>query len=162
MRSFEAALNGVVEEAYLEDTEEVKAAKEQFALAYSDAEKGIVGAQYIQDTPEVKEAKKRFFRFFDFALSGMLEKLIPVPGNNVLHPEIADFYIKDEPEVYEAKKEFDDLYKKALNGDPAALLAVAVIEENDNDLEAAVEDLSEALDEFDDSNKSEDYGVVLE
>jgi len=163
-KAFDAAMNNLVEtveEAYLEDTEEVKAAKEQFAKAYADAEAGIVGAQYIPDTQEVKEAKERFFRFFDFALSGMLEKLVPVPGNNVLHPEIADFYIKDEPDVSSAKKEFDELYRKALNGDPAAVLAVAVIEENKNDLGAAVEDLSDALEEFEDENEDDD-AVVLE
>merc|ERR1739845_219567 len=87
----------------------------------------------------------------------MLEKLIPVPGNNVLHPEIADFYIKDDADVASAKKEFDNLYRKALSGDPAAALAVAVIEGNDNDLGAAVDDLSDALEDY---NNNEDDNIV--
>merc|ERR1711892_1412191 len=158
-KAFDAAMNNLlttVENVYLEDTPEVKEAKDLFQRAYSDAEAGIVGAQYIEDTPEVKQAKKRFFRFFDFAVNGMLSKLIPVPGNNVLHPEIADFYIKDDADVASAKEEFDELYKQALNGDPAAVLAVAVIEGNGNDLGAAVQDLSDALEEIEFSDNNEE------
>ena len=57
-----------------QDTTEVKEAKEKFAGAYADAEAGIVGRQYIKDTEEVTAAKERFFRFFDFAMSGLLYK----------------------------------------------------------------------------------------
>lgn len=33
-----------------------------------------VGRQYIEDTAEVKEAKARFFKFFQFAVDGLLYK----------------------------------------------------------------------------------------
>ena len=33
-----------------------------------------VGRQYIEDTSEVQEAKARFFKFFQFAVDGLLYK----------------------------------------------------------------------------------------
>ena len=33
-----------------------------------------VGRQYIEDTAEVQEAKARFFKFFQFAVDGLLYK----------------------------------------------------------------------------------------
>ena len=35
-----------------------------------------VGRQYIEDTAEVKEAKARFFKFFQFAVDGLLYKWV--------------------------------------------------------------------------------------
>ena len=35
---------------------------------------GQVGRQYIEDTAEVQEAKARFFKFFQFAVDGLLYK----------------------------------------------------------------------------------------
>merc|ERR1712212_480577 len=84
METFRAATNGLlgelapgpvqdtVEVAYLEDTAEVQEAKARFGDAFADAEAGIVGRQYIEDTAEVKEAKARFFKFFQFAVDGLL------------------------------------------------------------------------------------------
>ena len=92
-KTFDSAMNNLlttVETAYLEDTLEVKEAKVRFNQAYADAEEGKIGAQYLEDTPEVKVAKKRFFRYFDFVLDGMLDKLSPKPGYNVIPVEIAD------------------------------------------------------------------------
>jgi len=137
-----------VEENYLEDTEEVKAAKVRFGAAYADAEAGKVGSQYLSYTPEVEKARKRFFRFFDFVLNGGLARLSPIPGNNVIPEEIADFYIKDDSEVTAAKKEFDQLYRDALGGDLASAIAYTVLEENDNNSEDAVEELENTLKEL--------------
>jgi len=95
-----------VEVAYLEDTAEVQEAKARFGDAFADAEAGIVGRQYIEDTVEVQEAKARFFKFFQFAVDGLLYKLNPVPGNNVLPPEIVDFYIREQHS--ENTEEHDD------------------------------------------------------
>ena len=33
-----------------------------------------VGRQYIEDTTEVQQAKERFFKFFQFAVDGLLYK----------------------------------------------------------------------------------------
>jgi len=134
-----------VEVAYLEDTAEVQEAKARFGDAFADAEAGIVGRQYIEDTAEVKEAKARFFKFFQFAVDGLLYKLNPVPGNNVLPAEIADFYIRDDADVASAKTEFDQLYKDALGGDLASAIAVSVLEENDRNYGGAVEELEVTL-----------------
>merc|ERR1711955_43843 len=105
------------------------AAKARFSQAFADAEAGKIGAQYLEDTSDVKAAKERFFRFFEFALSGMLYKLSPVPGQNVLPAEIADFYIKDDPEVAAAKRQFDELYRNAAGGDLASALALTGLAE---------------------------------
>merc|ERR1712126_82822 len=134
-----------VEVAYLEDTAEVQEAKARFGDAFADAEAGIVGRQYIEDTIEVQEAKARFFKFFQFAVDGLLYKLNPVPGNNVLPPEIVDFYIRDDADVATAKTEFDQLYRDALGGDLASAIAVTVLEENDRNFGGAVEELEVTL-----------------
>jgi len=134
-----------VEVAYLEDTAEVQEAKARFGDAFADAEAGIVGRQYIEDTAEVQEAKARFFKFFQFAVDGLLYKLNPVPGNNVLPAEIADFYIRDDADVASAKTEFDQLYRDALGGDLASAIAVSVLEENDRNYGGAVEELEVTL-----------------
>jgi len=134
-----------VEVAYLEDTAEVQEAKARFGDAFADAEAGIVGRQYIEDTVEVQEAKARFFKFFQFAVDGLLYKLNPVPGNNVLPPEIVDFYIRDDADVATAKTEFDQLYRDALGGDLASAIAVTVLEENDRNFGGAVEELEVTL-----------------
>merc|ERR1711951_9433 len=134
-----------IETRYLEDTAEVQEAKARFGDAFADAEAGIVGRQYIEDTAEVKEAKARFFKFFQFAVDGLLYKLNPVPGNNVLPAEIADFYIRDDADVATAKTEFDQLYKDALGGDLASAIAVSVLEENDRNYGGAVEELEVTL-----------------
>jgi len=134
-----------VEVAYLEDTAEVQQAKARFGDAFADAEAGIVGRQYIEDTVEVQEAKARFFKFFQFAMDGLLYKLNPVPGNNVLPAEIADFYIRDDADVASAKTQFDQLYRDALGGDLASAIAVTVLEENDRNYGGAVEELEVTL-----------------
>merc|ERR1711942_317208 len=64
-------------------------------------------------------------------------------------------------DVASAKKEFDNLYRKALSGDTAAALAVAVIEGNDNDLGAAVDDLSDALEDYS-NNEDDNIGDVYD
>merc|ERR1711874_273299 len=124
------------------------AARRKFHQAYKDAEEGRVGAQYQEDTAEVKEAKERFFEFFQ--LDGMLHKIAPQPGNNIIPEEIADFYIKDDPDVAAEKLEFDELYRDALNGDAASALAVSALEQaisnNQEDMEAAARELEETLD----------------
>merc|ERR1711936_1326277 len=122
-----------VEVAYLEDTAEVQEAKARFGDAFADAEAGIVGRQYIEDTTEVQQAKERLF------------KLNPVPGNNVLPDEIADFYIRDDADVANAKTDFDQLYRDALGGDLASAIAVTVLEEHDRNYEGAVEELEVTL-----------------
>merc|ERR1711874_300126 len=142
-----------VEVAYLEDTAEVQEAKARFGDAFADAEAGIVGRQYIEDTAEVKEAKARFFKFFQFAVDGLLYKLNPVPGNNVLPAEIADFYIRD-----------------ALGGDLASAIAVTVLEENDRNYGGAVEelevtlklleDVAEEAEEDESSDAKDDFEVI--
>merc|ERR1712001_162531 len=134
-----------VEVAYLEDTAEVQEAKARFGDAFADAEAGIVGRQYIEDTTEVQQAKERFFKFFQFAVDGLLYKLNPVPGNNVLPDEIADFYIRDDADVANAQAEFDQLYRDALGGDLASAIAVTVLEEHDRNYGGAVEELEATL-----------------
>merc|ERR1712106_629941 len=125
-------------------------ARKRFHQAYKDAKSGKIGAQYLEDTAEVKAAKKRFFKFFQFVLDGMLYKLAPQPGNNVIPEEIADFYIKDAPDVAVEKLKFDQLYRDALNGDAASVIAVVALEEaisdNDGNLAAAEKQLDETLD----------------
>merc|ERR1712106_600100 len=125
-------------------------ARKRFHQAYKDAKSGKIGAQYLEDTAEVKAAKKRFFKFFQFVLDGMLYKLAPQPGNNVIPEEIADFYIKDAPDVAAEKLKFDQLYRDALNGDAASVIAVVALEEaisdNDGNLAAAEKQLDETLD----------------
>merc|ERR1711928_242187 len=131
------------------DTAEVKEAKARFGDAFVDAEAGIVGRQYIEDTAEVQAAKARFFKFFQFAVDGLLYKLNPVPGNNVLPAEIADFYIKDDAAV-------------------ATAIAVTVLEENDRNYGGAVEELEvslklleEAAEEKEEaSDAKEDFEVI--
>jgi len=140
-KTFESAMNNLlttVETAYLEDTPEVKEAKARFNQAYADAEEGKVGAQYLEDTPEVKEAKQRFFRYFDFVLDGMLDKLSPKPGYNVIPEEIADFYIKDDPEVAEAKRKLDRQYLDAVSELDETLKAIEDVIGND-EINATVE-----------------------
>merc|ERR1711951_97061 len=134
-----------IETRFMRDTAEVQEAKARFGDAFADAEAGIVGRQYIEDTAEVKEAKARFFKFFQFAVDGLLYKLNPIPGNNVLPAEIADFYIRDDADVASAKTEFDQLYKDALGGDLASAIAVSVLEENDRNYGGAVEELEVTL-----------------
>jgi len=158
-----------VEVAFLEDTAEVQEAKARFGDAFADAEAGIVGRQYIEDTAEVQEAKARFFKFFQFAVDGLLYKLNPVPGNNVLPAEIADFYIRDDADVASAKTEFDQLYRDALGGDLASAIAVSVLEENDRNYGGAVEELEvtlklleEVADEEEGESKNEDDKVDFE
>jgi len=159
-----------VEVAFLEDTAEVQEAKARFGDAFADAEAGIVGRQYIEDTAEVKEAKARFFKFFQFAVDGLLYKLNPVPGNNVLPAEIADFYIRDDADVAIAKTEFDQLYRDALGGDLASAIAVTVLEENDRNYGGAVEelevtlklleDVAEEAEEDESSDAKDDFEVI--
>jgi hypothetical protein len=138
-------LINTVEVAFLEDTAEVQEAKARFGDAFADAEAGIVGRQYIEDTSEVQEAKARFFKFFQFAVDGLLYKLNPVPGHNVLPAEIVDFYIRDDADIATAKTEFDQLYRDALGGDLASAIAVTVLEENDRNYGGAVEELEVTL-----------------
>merc|ERR1712106_1201158 len=125
-------------------------ARKRFHQAYKDAKSGKIGAQYLEDTAEVKAAKERFFKFFQFVLDGMLYKLAPQPGNNVIPEEIADFYIKDALDVAAEKLKFDQLYRDALNGDAASVIAVVALEEaisdNDGNLAAAEKQLDETLD----------------
>ena len=104
---FDKALNGMVE-TFLYTPEQVVARK-GFHQAYKDAESGKVGAQYLEDTAEVKAAKEMFSKFFQFVLDGMLYKLAPKPGHTVIPKEIADFFIKDAPDVAAEKLTFDKL-----------------------------------------------------
>ena len=84
---------------------------------------GRVGAQYIEDTAEVRAAKERFHKFFQLVLAGLLGTLAPEPGRNVLPAEIADLYIQEDAEVAAARRSFDQLYRAALAGDlPPSLL----------------------------------------
>merc|ERR1712105_218886 len=154
-------LISTVEENYLEDTSDVKAAKARFSEAFADAEAGKIGAQYLEDTPEVRAAKERFFRFFDLALSGMLYKLAPVPGQNVIPAEIADFYIQDDPEVAAAKSEFDQLYRNALGGDLASAIALTVLADND-DVGGAVKELEDTLVEIARSGEGKEASEKIE
>merc|ERR1712002_1320927 len=199
-RIFDKALNGMIETVFLGDSQDVKeykekffktydsamtdlfvtvdgiytpeqvSARKKFHQAYKDAKSGKIGAQYLEDTQEVKEAKARFFKFFQFVLDGMLYKLAPKPGHNVIPEEIADFYIKDVPEVAAEKLKFDQLYRDALNGDAASAIAVVALEKaisnNPGDMNAAVKDLDDTLnaiadavdDEYNDNNDSDDAG----
>merc|ERR1712002_168424 len=150
-------------------TSEQVAARKKFNQAYKDAEAGKIGAQYIEDTPAVKKAKERFFKFFQFVLDGMLYKLAPEPGKNVIPEEIADFYIKDADDVAKEKEKFDELYRNALKGDAASALAVVALEDaisnNRGDLDAAAKDLDDTLnaiadvveEEFSNDDGEEDY-----
>jgi len=194
-RIFNKALDGVVETVYIGDTDDVKENKEaffktfnsamddlfvtvegiytpeqtearkKFHLAYKDAKAGKVGAQYLEDTPAVKAAKERFFKYFNFVLDGMLYKLAPKPGHNVIPEEIADFYIKDEPDVAAEKEKFDELYRNALNGDTASAIAVVALENalsnNEGDPENAVKELDETLEAIADAFE-EEYSDVSE
>merc|ERR1711915_255006 len=141
-------------------TSEQVAARKKFNQAYKDAEAGKIGAQYIEDTPAVKKAKERFFKFFQFVLDGMLYKLAPVPGKNVIPEEIADFYIKDADDVAQEKEKFDELYRNALKGDAASALAVVALEDaisnNEGDLDAAAKELEDTLNTIADAVE-EDY-----
>merc|ERR1711970_482000 len=199
-RIFDKALNGIIETVFLGDSQDVKEYKEKFFKtynsamtdlfvtvdgiytpeqvtarknfhqAYKDAQNGIIGAQYIEDTQEVKDAKARFFKFFQFVLDGMLYKLAPIPGHNVIPKEIEDFYIKDDPEVAAEKLKFDQLYRSVLHGDAASVIVgVALqnaISNNPGDSSAAVKDLDDTLnaivdavdDEYSDTNDEEDDG----
>ena len=188
-RIFNKAVDGVVETVFIGDTDDVKENKEaffktfnsaiddlfvtvegiytpeqtearkKFHLAYKDAKAGKVGAQYLEDTPEVKAAKERFFKYFNFVLDGMLYKLAPKPGQNVIPEEIADFYIKDEPDVAAEKEKFDELYRNALNGDTASAIAVVALEQalsnNEGDPEAAVKELDDTLEAIADAFEEE-------
>merc|ERR1719244_505785 len=179
-RIFDKALNGIIETVFLGDSEDVKEYKEKFFKtynsamtdlfvtvdgiytpeqvtarknfhqAYKDAQNGIIGAQYIEDTQEVKDAKARFFKFFQFVLDGMLYKLAPIPGHNVIPKEIEDFYIKDDPQVAAEKLKFDQLYRNALHGDAASAIAVVALEKaianNPGDMDAAKKELDDTLD----------------
>merc|ERR1711970_237934 len=145
--AFDSAMNNLlttVETAYLEITPEVKEATVRFNQAFADAKEGKVGAQYIEDTPEVKAAKQRFFQFFDFVLDGMLDKLSPKPGNNVIPEEIADFYIKDEPDVAEEKRKLDKQYLDAVSELDETLQAIENVLETDEN-NAIVEDESAVI-----------------
>merc|ERR1711936_566211 len=147
-RIFESALNGMIETRFMRDTDEVQARKDQFFGTFDSAVTHLIDTvevAYLEDTAEVQEAKERFFKFFQFAVDGLLYKLNPVPGNNVLPPEIVDFYIRDDADVATAKTEFDQLYRDALGGDLASAIAVTVLEENDRNYGGAVEELEVTL-----------------
>merc|ERR1712079_42439 len=55
------AVNAIVP-GYIEDAEDVKAAKAEFFKAFSAAE---AGEHYLDNTPEVAEARKAFFAFYE-------------------------------------------------------------------------------------------------
>merc|ERR1712079_766887 len=91
-----------------EDTEEVKAAKAEFAKAFAAAEAGehialrpaAVASAYLADLPDVAEAKAAFQAVFDKYAAG--EVALPVaPVHEVAPVETA--YLADTPEVAEAK-----------------------------------------------------------
>jgi len=152
LRTFDSAVDDLfatVEGFYT--PEQVKA-RNQFQQAYKDASNGKVGAQYIEYTAEVKAARDRFFKFFNFVLDGMLHTLAPKPGYNEIPEAIADFYIKDDSEVAEAKKSFDKLYRDALAGDLPSAIAYVALEEavnnNEDDVEAAAEELEKTLNDI--------------
>merc|ERR1711874_711761 len=147
-RIFESALSGMIETRFMRDTAEVQARKDQFFGTFDSAITHLIDTvevAYLEDTAEVQEAKAGFFKFFQFAVDGLLYKLNPVPGNNVLPAEIADFYIRDDADVAIAKTEFDQLYRDALGGDLASAIAVTVLEENDRNYGGAVEELEVTL-----------------
>merc|ERR1711936_366973 len=170
-RIFESALSGVIETRFMRDTAEVRARKDQFFGTFDSAVTHLINTvevAYLEDTAEVQEAKARFFKFFQFAVDGLLYKLNPVPGHNVLPAEIADFYIRDDADVATAKTEFDQLYKDALGGDLASAIAVTVLEENDRNYGGAVEELEVTLklleeaaeEEEEASDAKEDFEVI--
>lgn len=149
--TFDSSMTNLIEtvqENYLPYTADVQEARDAFSAAYSDAEAGKVGRQYLEDTPEVKKAKEEFFTFFQFAMDGLLYKLAPVPGQNVIPAEISQWYIKDDSEVAEAKAQFDQLYRDALGGDLASAVALTVLQEHGDDLGGAVEELEDTLAEL--------------
>merc|ERR1711893_521203 len=72
----------------IEDTEEVKAAKAEFAAAFATA--------YLADLPEVAEAKDAFRVVFDKYANG--EVALPVAPVHEVAPVVTD-YLADTPEV---------------------------------------------------------------
>merc|ERR1711997_667113 len=92
----------------IEDTEEVKAAKAEFATAFAAAEAGEhaalatapVATAYLADLPEVAEAKDAFRVVFDKYAAG--EVALPVAPVHDVAPVVAA-YLADLPEVTEAK-----------------------------------------------------------
>ena len=111
---------------------------------------GRVGAQYIEDTAEVRAAKERFHKFFQLVLAGLLGTLAPEPGRNVLPAEIADLYIEEDAEVAAARRSFDQLYRAALAGHlPPSQLQEAV-KDHEADIEAAGEELERTIADLED------------
>merc|ERR1712156_93546 len=163
--TFDSAVSNLidtVEVAYLEDTAEVKEAKARFGDAFADAEAGIVGRQYIEDTAEVQAAKARFFKFFQFAVDGLLYKLNPVPGNNVLPAEIADFYIKEQhdEDQEEMKK---DLTTSLEHQDTIVIQADEVVEAPSPSLPTADDDENAFVEmgiQFVDALRKNDWKLV--
>merc|ERR1711899_143080 len=100
-----ATLLAVASAIPLEDTEEVKAAKEAFAKAFADAEAGAHIAlapkqgptMYLADTEEVAAAKAAY------------------AGHITVQGDAA--YLADLPEVTEAKAAFKAIFDKYANGE---------------------------------------------
>jgi hypothetical protein len=97
----------VAQTYYIQDTQDVQEAKEDFMQAFQRALDGLlyelapspVKTEYIEDTQEVEEAKKEFFRIFNGALNGIIETA----------------YLEDTPEVKEKKEEFFNTFESAMN-----------------------------------------------
>ena len=151
LKTFAVAVDDLFESVEGFYTSEQLEARERFHEAYLDAEAGKIGAQYIPYSPAVQAARDRFFKFFQLVVDGMLDKLSPKPGHNIIPEEIADFYIKDDIEVAEAKRDFDKLYRDALAGDLPSAIALVALEEavtNNDDIESAAEDLDDTLEDI--------------
>ena len=81
----------------MNDTEEVREAKEEFLRVFSSALAGVITAVFEADTQEVREKKEAFLRTFDSAVEDLF---VTVEG----------FYT---PEQVEARRRFQEAYKDA-------------------------------------------------
>merc|ERR1712079_347675 len=99
----------------LEDTEEVKAAKAEFAKAFAAAEAGEhaalrpapVATAYLAEEPEVAEATAAFMKVFDAYKAGEIP--LPVAPVHEAAP-LKQAYLADVPEVAEAKVAFKKVF----------------------------------------------------
>ncbi|XP_023336735.1 uncharacterized protein LOC111707808 [Eurytemora carolleeae] len=88
---------------YLEDTTEVKEAKQEFLGVFNQALNGFIKKVFIEDTADVKAAKEDFFKVFIDATNGLIKT-------------VENFYIEDTEEVKAAKEKFNQGFKDAEAG----------------------------------------------
>ena len=81
----------------MEDTKEVREAKEEFLRVFNSALDGVITAVFEADTEEVREKKEAFLRTFDSAVEDLF---VTVEG----------FYT---PEQVQARRQFQEAYKDA-------------------------------------------------